>query len=697
MDYLNKDIEYTVDKLKIIGENIKEIKQKMKMVEKQKSYETLLHGTNSCVPPIVRLEDVEESMNVMNPYDIKQNNVNNYHQPNNEKNNDHQPNNEKNNDHQPNNEKNKPWNKKTFIHLPSPIQEDDKYKETEQFIQESIYDFFLPTIQKEPFQEKKQIESKCKSKSNDNDNNVNVKRKSNNDTNKNNNQTENKNQTENSIVNLLENHIKTYYQDKYPFFYKLFNMDDMPDYKSFSGMKECVRWILNKFYLFIFILDILFIEIFALPVRLLKTGFHYISKLICNALTNDPLITDDQKEQDATIITNLMNCILLYPLVIFISYNLYYIIAFYEGINNEGEPQPGKRPAVDEKRWKLNFDELPYVINDTLIKLLKFLFSAAIIPAYYMDKFLLGDKWLPYYLKEYFVYDLTIPLNIIKHLLLLIITIYLVYYTDIISIFSGKTSNGGISSYLLYFCTFIIIVFQLYRFYTEFEINFFNVSKWGHYISLIYGGLGTVFWFFLYAGILVVFGTLSFNIALNICILYLLFHCIFGIMIYKEDSTITSVIKLIEKDFDEEIKQFYAGDYCVGASYFTIVFRNILKLVRCNKFLIVLSGLLIYMFSTQIYSIHSSILKWTLFFIIALPCIFFIVFVLGILIYNISRTDIEDTPDMTMYSIFHFIPSIIVFLMSLYKQFEFIFQMIGLILFGLFVILFLYFIVKLFI
>jgi len=247
---------------------------------------------------------------------------------------------------------------------------------------------------------------------------------------------------------------------------------------------------------------------------------------------------------------------------------------------------------------------------------------------------------------------------------------------------------------LLYFCTFIIVVFQLSRFYTEFEIDIFKISKWGHYISLITGGLGTVFWFFLYAGILAVFGTLSFNIALNICIIYLLFHCIFGIMIYKQDATIYKSIKLIEKDFDEEIKQFYAGDYCVGASYFTIVFRNILKLIRCNKFLIVLSCFLIYMFSTQIYSMHSVILKWILFFVIALPCIFFIFFVIGILIYNISRADVEDTPDMTIYSIFHFIPSIVYFLLGLYSEFEFIFQIMGLILVGLIVLLILYFIIK---
>jgi len=671
MDYLKKDIEETTNQLKTISENMEEIKQKMKMIKKQKSYETLLHGTNSSVPPIVRLEDVAEPMDVMDHSDMTQHNaVNEIY------------------DHD------KPWNKKTYLHLPTPIREDETYGEVEQFIQNSLYDFFFTTTpSKEPFQEKKERESKCKSKSTNNENNDNAPQTPKNKNNK----TNDKPIETNTTSHFLDNHIKTYYQDKYPFFYKLFNMDDMPDYKSFSGMKQCVYWVLNKLYLFIFILDILFIEIFAFPHRILKMSFRYISKFICNIATNDPKITDDQKQEDANVITNLLYCILLYPLVIFISYNLYYIIAFFEGINEKGpEPKPGERPAVDEKRWKLSFDELSHESNSVFIKLLKFLFSAAITPAYYLDQVLLGDKWLPYYLKEYFVYDLTIPLNILKHFLLLIVTLYLVYSTDIVAVFSGNGSTGMVK-YLLGFCTFIIVVFQLSRFYTEFEIDIFKISKWGHYISLISGGLGTVFWFFLYAGILTVFGTLSFNIALNICIIYILIHCIFGIMIYKQDITIARSIELIEKDFDEEIKQFYAGDYCVGASFFTIVFRNILKLIRCNKFLIVLSGLLIYMFSTQIYAMHSVILKWILFFIIALPCIFFIVFVLGILIYNISRTNVEDTADMTIYSIFYFIPSIVSFLFSLYNKFEFAFQIIGLILIGLIIISFLYLVVKFFV
>jgi hypothetical protein len=99
-----------------------------------------------------------------------------------------------------------------------------------------------------------------------------------------------------------------------------------------------------------------------------------------------------------------------------------------------------------------------------------------------------------------------------------------------------------------------------------------------------------------------------------ICLIYIWIHCLFGITLYGDKAIPftekwRAYIKLMDKEFDEDVHLFYKNDSCVEPTLFKIIIRNIVKIIRCNLNLLLLMSMIFFFFMESIYKLNSETFK----------------------------------------------------------------------------------------
>ena len=375
--------------------------------------------------------------------------------------------------------------------------------------------------------------------------------------------------------------------------------------------------------------------IMILP-NLLKDFIESASYKVTRSLTTENNISDDKINEDSKVLVNIIYCIFTFPIVIYVTYNWYFLTAFYEKKEN-GE----FRPARDENRYKIRFyDGYGLVVKPILV----FLFDAALKPLEKLDSFFFGDSipFFPYLLKM-IKYDSETSLNNIKRLILLLVGVFFVYYlnffTTIDVLLKGETQS------IVYICSFIIVLFQMATFYNYIMAPMFDktispvelASDYVKYTLRVINPLVFIFVCLLYIGILLAQAILVAHPSAMVCLIYFWVHSMFGISIYGEGLPFSKKwflhIKLMEDEFDKDVTTFYKDDGCVNPGTIKIIVRNIVKIIRCNLNLIVLMVILFTLFMKSILTLNSDSFKFSI-------CMFLGIFIFSLIpkfIYDLYR------------------------------------------------------------
>ena len=237
----------------------------------------------------------------------------------------------------------------------------------------------------------------------------------------------------------------------------------------------------------------------------------------------------ENKNKDKETLTNIIYMSIIFPLCIWFSYNWYYLIIYRDG--------DGGRPDDDEKRYKIDFG----------VSVLNEIFQYALYPVKSFDKYILSDNGLPEIIKNHK------SMHVFYRFLTLIFSVFLVYYIGI----SGdpKSITKGIP-WLIYYAITILVVFyffiSVFPKITEYFLQFGGVLVTGPLV----GGFVFICMFFIMLSLC----AMTIPIAVVLFILFMWIHSLFGIFIYRNNSTVSQNIHEMEIHIKQSIAELEDKD-----------------------------------------------------------------------------------------------------------------------------------------
>ena len=368
---------------------------------------------------------------------------------------------------------------------------------------------------------------------------------------------------------------------------------------------------------------------------------------------------ETQIENDATILSDIIISIIIFPLLVIMTYNWFYLICYYdenstECIDKECPENNIKficcRPAHDFFRTPLTWGT-EFMVN--------FFLDFLLVPLSIMDKLILGTKVnffnpIDAYKKEdYAKYDLAftlpcliftidnflksinLPSKILQKFVMGILSFFILYKMSIFSSINSVINNEN--SFPLILC---YIIAGLYFVYTSLRFIFMDlrdiffgdplndkeplVKSPGPVILVLSVLLACIIYFF---SRLIIF-LLSLKISFLILIIYFWFHSLFGIFWYKitkgdQKLPITFEDKLIDMNMfiNSDINFLKKNTDCKESNILMNIFKFIIYSLLNNFFVIFFISLLLANMSSC-YNIESTNIQfgtiYFLFFLIVL-------------------------------------------------------------------------------
>jgi hypothetical protein len=222
----------------------------------------------------------------------------------------------------------------------------------------------------------------------------------------------------------------------------------------------------------------------------------------------------ENKNKDKETLSTIIYMSIIFPLCIWFSYNWYYLIIYRE--------EDKSRPNDDDKRYKIDFG-VP-VLNE--------LFQYVLFPVKSFDKYMFSDNGLPDLIKNHN------NMHIFYKFITVIFSVFLVYYIGI----SGdpKSITNGVPKEMYYAITVLTLFYfcvTVIPKITEYFLQFGGV--------LVTGPIVGSFVFICMIFIMLSICALSIPFAVVLFILFMWIHSLFGIFIYKNDSTISQIFRNI--------------------------------------------------------------------------------------------------------------------------------------------------------
>jgi hypothetical protein len=388
---------------------------------------------------------------------------------------------------------------------------------------------------------------------------------------------------------------------------------DTNNMKDFTGIKSQFKNILKVLYFYYSFGLFILIQILMIVPNILYDLITEYSYQLTKYLTTEKGSSDDSIRKDSKILVNILYCIFTYPIVVFVTYNWYFLTSYYEKIENKEI-----RPARDENRPKILFYDGYGIIFKSI---LKFLFDPALKPLEIIDRFFFGDApiCMPYFLKLV-KYDFEISLNNIKRLVVSIISVFIVYYFGLFTTIDELVN--GESNFTVYLSATIVALFQIAIFYNYFMPPVFSANvdrveietNLKKYSFKVINPLIFIFVTLLYIGVLIAQTILVTHPATIMCVIYIWINSIFGISLYGGGIPFTKAwnayIKLMEEEFDKDVNTFYKDDGCIEPGFFKVLLRTFVKIIRCNLNVIILMVVIFSLFIDSFLNLNSQSFKF---------------------------------------------------------------------------------------
>jgi hypothetical protein len=323
---------------------------------------------------------------------------------------------------------------------------------------------------------------------------------------------------------------------------------------------------------------------------------------------------DETLEYDLQILENHLYIIFSFPLVVWMTYNWQFILT-YKYTNDQNIVI---RPAADDKRLNITFDNLFFPINE----ILTFIVGMSIKPLYYFDKFFLGDAFFPK------VINLSpyLPNNVAKIIIIILIFLFignLNFFQIYASFLQGDESNAVdsilntdsvLNNVLLIIASVIIFIHTALKLY---EWIFVRLAP---YVSNIGAVLIFIFVVIVIVAAYITVGLLSVKISTLIVLIYVWIHSLFGLLLYTNgDESSGSITKWfwttpkenyhgIESKINEELNSLLQEE-CGEDGNWTKLFKETLYFYLVNIFSISFLSIIRAAFVETILQIHTDAVK----------------------------------------------------------------------------------------
>jgi hypothetical protein len=379
-------------------------------------------------------------------------------------------------------------------------------------------------------------------------------------------------------------------------------------------VKNVWRAIGCYYYFLVFILT----EIIMMIPNLLTSYIKDLCYVITQYCTLEDTITDDKIREDSNVLIKIVMCIVTFPLVIYVSYNWYFLISLYQKTSDGIE----LRLARDSNRYKIKFYQGYGTIFTSIID---GLFGTALTPLTIIDTYLYGDGHFCFpAIMKMIKYTNEIPLNNIKRTIYMILSLIIVYNLNFFERMNGFLK--GEKSTLVYFSIAVVVVYQLsylfeyvvYSVYTEKADTMIIFQKAFQYGLKMINPFLFIFAIILYIGYLIGQSIIITYPSAIISLIYIWIHCLFGITLYGDNAMPFtkkwfSYITLMDQDFDKDVELFYKDDSCIEPGLWKIFCRNVVKIIRCNLSMLILISMILFFFIESIYKLNSDSFRRTIF------------------------------------------------------------------------------------
>lgn len=332
------------------------------------------------------------------------------------------------------------------------------------------------------------------------------------------------------------------------------------------------------------------------------------SKTTKNKIENSPNYKK-KFEKDASILTDIIISIIIFPLLYIITYNWFYLICYY---NKDSDICTNKReeddfikcrPANDSIRTPITFsksEELGYYFN--------FFFSYLITPLAFIDKILMGETINPlniineYNEEKYILYDssftipnflfftekmlktVNLPSRTLHKIIVTTICYYILYNA---SFFSSIKESSNINTANLFICM-IILGFHYFRTIFQYclEIKERTIDNPNFPLTAI-SILICCFLCILVVFFRFVIGFFSLTLSYIIVIVFLWYHSLFGIYHYKlsinsDFISYLDTFKNIDTFINKDIEYLKMNEDCKDTNILIKIFKYLIRTFSGN-------------------------------------------------------------------------------------------------------------------
>jgi len=363
------------------------------------------------------------------------------------------------------------------------------------------------------------------------------------------------------------------------------------DVEPFASIQDDPNVRLAKSYVNM-ILDKIFSFTTSIPIKI-ENKINYVSHILVETFSkfDNPPSPEEIKKNDKKIIKNTVYLFILFPVAIYIAYNLYFITALkHINFDTENDIKVPTRPATDSKRIKFKVDGWK---NE---EIWEYFLHYVIKPIDKFDSLFLGEgikipknpylASLPGLPKIFGILD-----SKLSFFILLLISLFLVLSPSLSILGLLKSIQSGIPTNIHYF--FLAIKIPMFIM-ASIRIGVSYFSRIKPSVESILFFMGLVLGSFIIA-------FFSNKISILILLLFIWFHCFFGMVLYGNDSIFTRIyygLKYVNLDLNKN-KQSNVG--------LDSIFDKIGKFIQKYSIVLAFNIVLFIVFITTAFKLRSPV------------------------------------------------------------------------------------------
>jgi hypothetical protein len=340
------------------------------------------------------------------------------------------------------------------------------------------------------------------------------------------------------------------------------------------------------------ILDQVFSFVTSIPMKI-DDQINYVSHILVETFSkmDKPSPNEDIKKNDKKVIRETLYLFVLFPVAIYITYNLYFITALKDtNFDTVNENRVPTRPATDEKRIKFKVDGWK---NE---EIWEYFLHYVLKPIDQFDSLFLGDG-IPVPKNPYLasIPGLPVIFNILdsklSFFILLLLSLFLVMSPSLSILSLLKSIQSGIPTGIHYFFLAIKIPMFIMA----------SIKIGTSYFSKIPPSVPSILFFMgLVLGSLII-AFYSNKISILVLLIFIWLHCFFGMVMYGNDSILKRIyygIKYVNLDLNKN------NESSINSNS---IFEKIARFIKKYSVVLAFDIILIVVFITTAFKLKSPV------------------------------------------------------------------------------------------